>query len=110
MPTRVGRPCRAQGCPAIVHEGAWCPEHKPKDAPRPAPSSRGYDKRWQKIRLAYLARYPLCVQCEKEGRVTAATEVDHIRPLALGGTNDAHNLQPLCKSCHSKKTRKAMRK
>lgn len=110
MPTRVGRPCRAPGCPAIVTDGAWCPAHKPADAPRPAPSLRGYDKRWQKIRRAYLARFPLCVQCEREGRVTAATEVDHIRPLALGGTNDTHNLQPLCKSCHSKKTRKAMRK
>ena len=27
-------------------------------------------------------------------------EIDHIRALANGGTNDMKNLQPLCKSCH----------
>ena len=27
-------------------------------------------------------------------------EIDHIRALANGGTNDIKNLQPLCKSCH----------
>jgi hypothetical protein len=31
-------------------------------------------------------------------------EVDHIKPLASGGTNDIKNLQLLCKSCHKEKT------
>lgn len=30
--------------------------------------------------------------------------MDHIVPLAQGGTNDTSNLQTLCRSCHSKKT------
>jgi len=30
-------------------------------------------------------------------------EIDHIRPLSNGGTNDFNNLQILCKSCHRKK-------
>jgi 5-methylcytosine-specific restriction endonuclease McrA len=30
--------------------------------------------------------------------------VDHIVPLARGGTNDAMNLQTLCGRCHSTKT------
>jgi len=49
-----------------------------------------------------LADEPLCRLCDQQGRVTAATVVDHIirikvRPdLRL----DMSNLQPLCKSCH----------
>jgi len=32
-------------------------------------------------------------------------EIDHIRPLSNGGTNDKSNLQALCKSCHRDKTK-----
>jgi len=53
-----------------------------------------------------LNREPLCRECLKQGRLTPATEVDHIVPLASGGTNDLENLQPLCHSCHSRKTAK----
>ena len=104
MPTKAGYPCRAPGCSAIVSAGAWCDAHKPPEKPRPSSHARGYDNRWRKIRASVLARSPLCVHCRAEGRVTAATEVDHIRPLAHGGTHAADNLQSLCKSCHSKKT------
>lgn len=30
-------------------------------------------------------------------------EVDHIVPVAKGGTNDESNLQPLCHQCHVRK-------
>ena len=33
-----------------------------------------------------------------------ATEVDHIVPLASGGTSDPDNLQAVCESCHVIKT------
>lgn len=77
---------------------------------------RGYNSRWQAARLAFLAKHPLCVMCQAEGRVTAATVVDHIVPHRLGGaieSGDAHqihmararfwdssNWQPLCKPHH----------
>lgn len=32
-------------------------------------------------------------------------EVDHIKPLASGGTNAISNLQPLCKECHKEKSK-----
>jgi 5-methylcytosine-specific restriction protein A len=32
-------------------------------------------------------------------------EVDHITPLAKGGTDEDDNLQLLCLACHEKKTR-----
>lgn len=113
MPRRVGHPCAAPGCPAVVQAGAYCSEHQrdraavrrsTRPTARASPSRRGYDRRWQRQRVMFLARHPLCVNCEKEGRVTAATEVDHVVPLAQGGTNDDDNLQALCHSCHSRKT------
>jgi 5-methylcytosine-specific restriction enzyme A len=76
--------------------------------------------KWQKRtdygRLTYSARQaqrtrilndePLCRHCQAKGRVTAATEIDHIVPLSKGGSNDDSNQQPLCKTCHKIKTAK----
>lgn len=40
----------------------------------------------------------------------AASEVDHITPVASGGDFfDRANLQSLCKPCHSRKTNEDMR-
>lgn len=47
---------------------------------------------------------PLCVQCGLSGRAALATELDHIKPLVHGGTNDDENMQGLCKDCHAAKT------
>lgn len=40
-----------------------------------------------------------CVVCG----ISADLEIDHIAPLALGGSNGIENLQLLCKSCNCKK-------
>jgi hypothetical protein len=40
-----------------------------------------------------------CVWC---GSVSDLT-VDHIHPVALGGTNELSNLQTLCRTCNSRK-------
>ncbi|MFE0394738.1 HNH endonuclease [Paenibacillus lactis] len=49
---------------------------------------------------------PLCVQCYRDNRVSAATVVDHIIPhkgdQALFW--DRQNWQALCKKCHDIKT------
>jgi 5-methylcytosine-specific restriction protein A len=42
--------------------------------------------------------------CTAAGRVTPATQLDHIVPKAKGGTDSVDNLQPLCKPCHDNKT------
>ncbi len=39
-----------------------------------------YGRRWRTARASFLAANPLCVFCERRGRVTAATVVDHIVP------------------------------
>lgn len=56
-------------------------------------------------RLRRLRRtHGLCEHCEAEGRVEVAVEVDHIRPLSEGGSDEDANTQNLCKMHHDKKT------
>src|SRR3954468_6776742 len=63
--------------------------------------------RWRKVRAIKLAKDPLCEECEKHGQTTPANEVDHIIPREDRPdlTFVMSNLQSLCKTCHSKKTR-----
>ena len=66
---------------------------------------RGYGVAWDRIRLHALKRdCYLCQECMRQGRVTEAREVDHIKPKAKGGTDDLTNLQSLCQPCHADKT------
>lgn len=59
------------------------------------------------MRRRLLEGEPLCRHCRRKGLVRLAEELDHIVPLHLGGAVwDPRNLQPLCKRCHSVKTRK----
>ena len=40
--------------------------------------------------------------------MTPATQVDHIKPKAKGGTDDWDNLQSICDRCHDAKTKQDM--
>ena len=46
-----------------------------------------------------------CAECG-DWIMLAKTQWDHILPLCLTGTNDAHNWQGLCAPCHATKTRR----
>ena len=62
-------------------------------------------KRWRTLRKMFLAQNPLCVHCLAAGITKAADHVDHIVEINKGGAAlDWNNLQPLCLSCHAKKT------
>jgi len=74
------------------------------DERRGTAHARGYTSRWRRIRNAYLAEHPLCEWCESAGKVTRATEVDHIIALQDGGAIDG-SLQSLCHPCHARKTK-----
>ena len=56
---------------------------------------------WQKLRASVLAGEPLCRHCTARGLTVIATDVDH-----MNGADDnrPESLQPLCHSCHSRKT------
>lgn len=60
------------------------PVHKPAGhvprPPKPGANAKGYTYRWQQRRLVFLRDHPLCAACEREGRLTPATVVDHVIP------------------------------
>jgi 5-methylcytosine-specific restriction endonuclease McrA len=51
---------------------------------------------WKFIREAYGSK---CLKCGATEKIT----LDHVIPIVMGGSNTADNVQPLCKSCNSKK-------
>lgn len=63
---------------------------------------------WKRLRLAQLAREPLCAFCLNDDEVTVATVVDHIKPWRRAATRairwalfvDPANHQSLCKRHH----------
>ncbi|MCY1533414.1 HNH endonuclease [compost metagenome] len=57
---------------------------------------------WRRKRDAVLLRDQYtCQVCDK---VTDELEVDHITPLARGGSDDMSNLRAICVPCHKIKT------
>jgi 5-methylcytosine-specific restriction protein A len=69
-------------------------------------------KQWRVTRAYVLSSNPYCKVCEEEqGRLVKATDVDHVKPISellkegrLDLVYDIENLQPLCHTCHSKKS------
>lgn len=60
-------------------------------------------RKWMRIRSRVMLKAKWC--CASCGSIAVKGEVDHIIPLAKGGTDDDDNLQLLCLACHEKKTR-----
>jgi 5-methylcytosine-specific restriction protein A len=58
-----------------------------------------------RARAQVLAEEPLCRICLDEGRTTASAKVDHIVPLAWGGSDERSNKQGLCNPCHDAKSK-----
>lgn len=83
MPTRAHLPCREPQCPALVPTSGFCAAHRREvEQRRGSAHARGYGKAWQKARLGYLAKHPLCecADCKANGWITPSTVVDHIIP------------------------------
>lgn len=99
MPRRTPHPCAQPGCPTLT-TSSHCPDHAPQSWQHDRTAhQRGYGRRWQALRARILRAEPLCRTCG-----APATDVDHITPRHLGGTDDPTNLAPLCRTCHQQKT------
>lgn len=61
---------------------------------------------WRKLRDLVLARDPICQECYKRGHIQPSTDADHVS--GDPSDNSMRNLQGLCHSCHSRKTRREM--
>ena len=106
LPAITKRYCLRPGCSQKT-EASYCEQHKQRERPRQSAARRGYDRRWRRFRLWYLARNPLCESCKAKTPplLLGATDVDHVVPLACGGGRyDLSNLQALCRRCHQQKT------
>ena len=69
----------------------------------PKPQRHAWNLKWKNIRKQVFERDPhKCKQCGSTDNLV----IDHLIPLARGGTNDLDNLQILCKSCNRKKAAK----
>ena len=77
-------PCSYPGCTILVgaHD-SQCERHRIQERGelenrRRAANLKGYGSRWRSARKCYLVLHPLCAECQRMGRLTVATVVDHI--------------------------------
>ena len=82
----------------------WIPK-KPQHMREIDNASFYNSKRWRSLRNYFIQMHPLCIQCKREGIINAASVVDHVKPITMGGSPvDVKNLQSLCEYHHNQKS------
>ncbi len=78
------------------------PPGGPDVTTRLSAAQRGYDANWRKLRKQVLTEEPLCKRCEREGRVTESTIVDHVIPIDQRPDLrlERSNCESMCKAHH----------
>ena len=98
---RANRLCSKPGCLAKPISKGRCQEHLFERYAKPWDRKTPYGGTvTPSLKTRVLNEESLCRTCKRN----QATEVDHIIPRHLGGTDERENLQGLCCSCHSSKT------
>jgi 5-methylcytosine-specific restriction protein A len=103
--------CHQLGCDnAKVNHSYFCIEHGGSrtielSARRKALAAKYGSKQWKQFRQIHLSKYPLCARCQSLGKITPASDVDHIYPHKMQLDKWMGNrFQSLCRPCHSIKT------
>lgn len=82
--------------------------------PEPVTYGQGRGGRpWRRLRDQIMERDGYlcqCPACKKRPVPLVAHEVDHIKPVAFGGTDDPSNLQAISKECHRIKSAQEARR
>ena len=109
MALRPNKPCRAKGCQVLTRDASgYCDEHADQAKAWASRQGSGRGGRpWRRTREEVLKRDSYLCQCEdckRLERVRPAHEVDHVVPLAQGGTDSLSNLAAINHDCHRVKT------
>ena len=110
MPRKPKRPCSYPGCPRLTDGGSarntrsWRP-NATRSTTETRQQSVGTGVPGNASGTDTCTHTPLCEKCLKEGRLTEAEQVHHIKPLAEGGDHSDGNLMSLCSSCHARSMR-----
>ena len=98
MPTRPPSPCLEPMCEAYAVWKGRCEEHRAE--PWGGSTRDTTTSKWHTLRLRILRRDRwTCYRCGGVAKV-----VDHITPLAEGGTDAEDNLGALCTECDRSKS------
>jgi 5-methylcytosine-specific restriction endonuclease McrA len=94
---RHGQVCVRCGRPTAA--GPYCDEHAPLGYKPGSRSGRQTSEAYKRLKPLILARDThTCYRCGKQ-----ATQVDHIVPVARGGTATPYNLRACCAACNASK-------
>ena len=107
MPSQSLKACSFPYCDQLVSGGSYrCVEHQviKSDMYRGNAGDRGYDSDWQTYRKWFIARHPVCNDCQ----IVPTKEVHHIKKLRdypeLRLVEE--NCMGLCRACHQARTNK----
>lgn len=107
MPTApLNTECKEYRCRnPKTQRSAYCAEHGGGVTEVGKANSKLYNQQaWDKIRARQLSKQPLCARCQHEGKITAASTVDHVFPHRRDAAKFKVNLfQSLCTGCHTLK-------
>lgn len=104
MEQNAYRGVRKEGQSKQIYHSGYCHRHPKRIAhlkareyarKRQAAGSHTFEE-WENLKIEFDHK---CAFCRSQEKLTK----DHIIPLSEGGTDYIDNIQPLCKSCNSKK-------